>query len=454
MKTPPGYLLPDDMPETFRCFQIYVPDDELFYAALWGSIGYLATWLAWERTDDKRGKDAAALWKTALEMSRDAINAGCGEDMILRQHPDNMCLLQWSDDEGLTWHTFADMTYCPAAAPPALYTETSGSGLTASEQSIDDILWYLRGLFLEIDTELGLGTPLSTIKSNLAARVWSETGRYANYSIDALVDLANSMTQGERDTALLPVTWLPPRDDIGCTDDWRLKDTEPVTAWLSGLAETIYDALDAAAGMIFDTLNEVAQAIGGNNGVGLLNGGWAAAGGGAGFGFDPVECPQEPGNYVIEYDFTEEPGTVVIDDPQFGHEPLWIDGQGWAPQRDMIGNVNNWTRFGAVLVDFAGQQVTVTKVVARGWRETGSTISPDYIRACWETAWPYQPLDEPSNYGLYTVHTNDESIVEVTDNNIRNNVTAAGVWQVVRRLGKNEPPVSYITYLRVEYTVS
>ena len=66
-----GYLLPDGeaFTEEMACALVFYPDKKEYRQALGGSLGYLSTWLAWERDDDKRGSDAAREWKIALVMT-------------------------------------------------------------------------------------------------------------------------------------------------------------------------------------------------------------------------------------------------------------------------------------------------------------------------------------------------------------------------------------------------
>lgn len=71
-----GYLIPDNVqPEGFRCFFVYIPDDDMYQYAFFGAYEFFGAWLAWERDEAKRGQLAAAAWKQAIEMTRDAM--GC-----------------------------------------------------------------------------------------------------------------------------------------------------------------------------------------------------------------------------------------------------------------------------------------------------------------------------------------------------------------------------------------
>lgn len=60
----PGIALPDviDPPDSL-CFLIHVPNDPHHIAAFYGAIHQLTQWISWQRDPQKRGKDAAAVWR-------------------------------------------------------------------------------------------------------------------------------------------------------------------------------------------------------------------------------------------------------------------------------------------------------------------------------------------------------------------------------------------------------
>ena len=67
-----GYLIPDDpIPEDFRCLCIVIPDDDMYQYAFFGAYEFFATWQAWEKDKDKRGRLAAQAWKDAVRMTRE-----------------------------------------------------------------------------------------------------------------------------------------------------------------------------------------------------------------------------------------------------------------------------------------------------------------------------------------------------------------------------------------------
>jgi hypothetical protein len=78
-----GYLLPpgDASEDELACCIVFYPDRDEYRRALMGSLDYLATWIAWERDVDKRGKDAAASWKLANIQTWECCSMGFCDDL-------------------------------------------------------------------------------------------------------------------------------------------------------------------------------------------------------------------------------------------------------------------------------------------------------------------------------------------------------------------------------------
>jgi hypothetical protein len=95
-----------------------IPDSVAHRAAFEGAISNLATWRVWRRDLAHSGAVVADLWKKA----RRSVQYGCqseianlgvddGSEYMIRQNPDNPCLLESSVD-GTHWCTFADISKC------------------------------------------------------------------------------------------------------------------------------------------------------------------------------------------------------------------------------------------------------------------------------------------------------------------------------------------------------
>ena len=61
---------------------VCIPNRDEYFQAFWGTLHYLATWIAWQRDVDKRGKDAAESWRFANEATEVGNRMGCLEDLI------------------------------------------------------------------------------------------------------------------------------------------------------------------------------------------------------------------------------------------------------------------------------------------------------------------------------------------------------------------------------------
>lgn len=77
---PKSYPIPDNpLPEGYRCIQVLVPDDPVYWADFWGMLDYMCTWVAWPRDEAHTGKEIAALWRNGIDISKEAFDnmEGC-----------------------------------------------------------------------------------------------------------------------------------------------------------------------------------------------------------------------------------------------------------------------------------------------------------------------------------------------------------------------------------------
>lgn len=83
MKNQPGYPLPDGElgSDDIVCQLVYLPDRPEYWQAFLGALSYMTTWKAWERDSDKRGKDAAANWRAAFELTMECWRMTCLEQL-------------------------------------------------------------------------------------------------------------------------------------------------------------------------------------------------------------------------------------------------------------------------------------------------------------------------------------------------------------------------------------
>lgn len=76
-----GYLLPEDInPDGYKCIVLKIPDDPGYIRAVWGQLGELARWHAWDRDELKRGRDAAAVMWQVLSWAENCAEVGTMTD--------------------------------------------------------------------------------------------------------------------------------------------------------------------------------------------------------------------------------------------------------------------------------------------------------------------------------------------------------------------------------------
>lgn len=130
-KNEPGYPLPSGElgEDEIVCQLVYLPNRTEYWQALLAAIHYMSTWRAWERDDDKRGKDAAANWREAFELTIGCWRMTCLEDLT-QTVTDILELLQTRKDccdDSITYLPVEDIEtdIIPFEGdPPEVYGET------------------------------------------------------------------------------------------------------------------------------------------------------------------------------------------------------------------------------------------------------------------------------------------------------------------------------------------
>lgn len=79
----PGYPLPAGElgEDEIVCQLVFLPDRPEYWQAFVAAYHYMTTWRAWERDTDKRGKDAAANWRAAFELTIGCWRMACLQDL-------------------------------------------------------------------------------------------------------------------------------------------------------------------------------------------------------------------------------------------------------------------------------------------------------------------------------------------------------------------------------------
>ncbi len=128
----PGYPLPTGElgEDEIVCQLVFLPDRDEYWQAFLGAYAYLATWRAWERDDDKRGKDAAANWRAAFELTIGCWRMACLEQ-LQQDVSDILALLRNQDSccgDIITYYdnsTYITLIVPGDGDPPDYYGETA-----------------------------------------------------------------------------------------------------------------------------------------------------------------------------------------------------------------------------------------------------------------------------------------------------------------------------------------
>jgi hypothetical protein len=99
--TPQNLTPPDTV-----CLQIEVPNDREWIAAYLDAVEQLSYWFSWDRDEARTGRGIAARWWRAFLSIRK-----CKPEALIRQNPDDPCLLESSTD-GIHWCTLFDISLC------------------------------------------------------------------------------------------------------------------------------------------------------------------------------------------------------------------------------------------------------------------------------------------------------------------------------------------------------
>jgi len=114
-----GYLLPDGdaFTDDMLCCMVYVPNKVEYRRAFFGALDYFGTWIAWERDEGKRGKDAARAWMIANALTRECWEMGC-DDMLSTLQDIRNILLQQKCCGGDTYVTYNQNTVVTTTISP------------------------------------------------------------------------------------------------------------------------------------------------------------------------------------------------------------------------------------------------------------------------------------------------------------------------------------------------
>ncbi|GAI01386.1 unnamed protein product, partial [marine sediment metagenome] len=157
-KNPPGYPLPDGElgEDDIVCQLVYLPDRPEYWQALFDGLHYFTKWRAWERDTDKRGKEAAANWREAFELTAECWRMTCLDELTTTVE-DILFLMQNKKD------------------------------------CCDDNVTYLPTEEVETDIEPNVGDPPDTYGETEVAD-WDEWNEYLCYTAHQYVDYLASVS--------------------------------------------------------------------------------------------------------------------------------------------------------------------------------------------------------------------------------------------------------------------
>jgi len=161
-----GYLLPEtiDPPQIPIC--ICIPCDPNHALAFMGQLNDLGYWWTWERDEEKRGTEAARVWRPILEDVNRQLNecgvfnmgCGCEEESDRIFQFDEYGRYQFSDDDGETWEnaTSSDPRYTAPALPPLTYPEGTDIRCASADNIVELYKQSINASVAAIEAERGI----------------------------------------------------------------------------------------------------------------------------------------------------------------------------------------------------------------------------------------------------------------------------------------------------------
>lgn len=322
-----GYLLPETInpPQVSIC--ICIPCDKNHALAFLGQLNDLGYWWTWERDDEKRGKDAARVWRDIYDDVNRQLNQcgvfdmSCGcDDKPTRQRINDDGLLEVSYDDGVTWQV--DTTDDPRFSNPILPPPDGAPDACARANSI---VTAIRELQQNEYEALLAGTNLAqTIYNLLAAFIGivivvpvAIIPAIIALLISAAVNFILDMIPEDFDNAFTEETWQDLLCILYC--EMSTDGSFSQTQWMT-VKNRVVSEIGGYAGITW--LHDVINLMGA---VGLTN----AARLGYGGTRDCSECDCT-NTWCYEFDFVLNDGgweTFASSGVHFG---TWDSGTGWA----------------------------------------------------------------------------------------------------------------------------
>jgi hypothetical protein len=281
-----GYPLPDTIdPGALRCVKTYIPDDPEYIAAFWAAYEHFTKWLAWERTGDSSGAQAALIWLDCFRIARAEFVAGHPCDQI----------------------------------PEPQYEEGEG------EEELADFLWANKVIIEQMDTLLDAGSTYAVfIQWHL------ETfGVYPAQSWRPLWDHLDGLSSAQRDADIAAVPWEYFYDGVYCEAKMICEDggyIERFYCWASAVIDATVDTAQDLSDDILEASAEAWETIHDALLFGSITPFSAEFHGyGENWEFDTPICF----DWYKDFDFTTDDYDFVIQDYAGGPGGTWVSGVGF-----------------------------------------------------------------------------------------------------------------------------
>lgn len=167
------------------CVQIEVPDDPAHWSAFWGALDTLCLGYAWADDSAHTAREVIQVWRKVIEAAAPnncaqpiSVGADEGVEQMIRQNPDNPCLLESSID-GVHWCAFADLSKClPAPSQPGVGAEQPAPGggcVTYQATLVAQGQWLVPTLVSTGDT-IQLVNPVGATNDGGTVKWWCPDG--------------------------------------------------------------------------------------------------------------------------------------------------------------------------------------------------------------------------------------------------------------------------------------
>jgi len=147
------FILPEVVDPPRKCLRIYIPEDDNHQRAFWAAVRELCNAWAWEWDGSKTGSLAGLVWQQIVQDASESFafnNGGCFM-FLLRQNPDNSCILEQSVDEGENWTTAFDFSLCISGSTKTILNLTIKNEMNILIQTWNDNSQDITLVFLNLE---------------------------------------------------------------------------------------------------------------------------------------------------------------------------------------------------------------------------------------------------------------------------------------------------------------